>query len=169
MIIDAYRHRPAKHRFARGARRAGVYLRGECYGALWPNHLNRRVFCSQRGSPGSDAPKRFESAFLPSPPGKSFQFAKVKTTPRVLHAWGFLMISFGDGWEWEDGRVHHACGPDVSTHWSGERTCVCGAGVPRHARSFQRWVKREAKRAAADGGLEALFSTDARSVEDPPI
>jgi hypothetical protein len=66
------------------------------------------------------------------------------------------MIEFGDGWDWDDGQFRHGCAPDLVFHWSGEPTCLCGAPVPRHARSFQRWLRRQAKRAAADREMDAL-------------
>ena len=61
------------------------------------------------------------------------------------------MISFGDGWTWSSGLLSHSCAPDLSAACPGQRTsCECGAPVPRHARSFQRWIKRELRRSARD-------------------
>jgi hypothetical protein len=61
------------------------------------------------------------------------------------------MISFGNGWTWDAGLLSHACDPKLSVPWPGQRaSCACGSPVPRHARSFQRWIRRELRRAARD-------------------
>ena len=79
------------------------------------------------------------------------------------------MISFGDGWTWDAGLLSHACDPKLSVPWPGRcGSCDCGAPVPRHARSFQRWIKRELRRSARD--LKSVESaTQSASPIDPLI
>jgi len=79
------------------------------------------------------------------------------------------MIEFGSGWSWQNGHIRHLCEPGLVCHWHGERTCQCGAPVPLHAQSFQRWIRRDLKRTAIDRDLRALPGSRDPRPEDPRL
>ena len=59
------------------------------------------------------------------------------------------MIWFGEGWTVEDGRIVHACSPDVRVFVDQRPACDCGATLPRSLRLFQDWLSEENQRSNA--------------------
>jgi hypothetical protein len=79
------------------------------------------------------------------------------------------MIVFGSGWTWQNGHICHCCESGLVYRWRGESTCQCGAPVPVHAQTFQRWIRRDLKRAAIDRDLRALPESLDQRPEDPEL
>jgi hypothetical protein len=65
------------------------------------------------------------------------------------------MLSLGDDWLFEDTRIYHACGPDLTRHWTGGCVCKCGSPVPQRVQSFHHWLGEQERRSQEEARHKA--------------